>query len=44
MTIINFITVGIAALVSFIVTWLVAEYFIHPRDHWSKSRYVIFTL
>jgi len=43
-TIINFISNGIAALVYFIVTWLNAEFFIPLRDHWSKRRYVILTI
>jgi hypothetical protein len=31
----------ILALISFIITWLVSEFFIPPRDHWSKSGYSI---
>lgn len=44
MTIIYTIIAVIAALIVFILTWLVAEFFIPPRDHWSKSRYVIYTI
>lgn len=44
MTIIYSIIAGVAALIAFIITWLVSEFFIPPRDHWSKSRYVIFTI
>jgi hypothetical protein len=29
------------ALIAFIITWLVSEFFIPPRDHWSKSGYSI---
>jgi hypothetical protein len=32
----------IIALIAFIITWLVSEFFIPPRDHWSKSGYSIF--
>jgi len=31
----------IIALIAFIITWLVSEFFIPPRDHWSKSGYSI---
>ena len=31
----------ITALIAFIITWLISEFFIPPRDHWSKSGYSI---
>ena len=29
------------ALIAFIITWLVSEFFIPPRDHWSKSGFSV---
>lgn len=31
----------LVAIVAFIVTWLISEFFIPPRDYWSKSGYSI---
>jgi hypothetical protein len=31
----------LVAIVAFIVTWLISEFFIPPRDHWTKSGYSI---
>ena len=31
----------IIALIAFIITWLVSEFFIPPRDHWSKSGFSV---
>ena len=31
----------ITALITFIITWLISDFFIPPRDHWSKSGYSI---
>ncbi|MGD9492127.1 MAG: hypothetical protein AB7V36_02100 [Bacteroidales bacterium] len=39
------IALGIlAALVSFIIAFRVANYFIAPREHWRQSRYSILLL
>jgi len=34
----------IVAIIAFVITWLVSEFFIPPRDHWTKSGFVIFTI
>lgn len=44
MTIVYSIIAIVSALIAFIIAWLVSEFFIPPRDHWSKSRFVIFTI
>lgn len=44
MTVIYTIIAVIASIIAFIVTWLVSEFFIPPRDHWSKSGFVLFTI
>lgn len=31
----------IAAIIAFVIAWLVSEFFIPPRDHWSKSGFTI---
>lgn len=35
------ILAGIAGIIAFVIAWLVAEFFIPPRDHWSKSGFAI---
>jgi hypothetical protein len=35
------ILAGIGAVVAFVIAWLVSEFFIPPRDHWSKSGFTI---
>ncbi len=32
---------SILAIVAFFITWLVADFFIAPRDKWTKSGFVI---
>jgi hypothetical protein len=34
----------IVAIIAFVITWLVSEFFIPPRDHWTKSGFAIFTI
>ena len=41
MSILFSILAGICALVAFVIAWLVSEFFIPPRDHWSKSGFAI---
>lgn len=34
----------ILAVLAFVLTWKVSEFFIPPRDHWSKSAYAVFVV
>ena len=34
----------ILAVLAFVLTWRVSEFFIPPRDHWSKSAYAVFVV
>lgn len=31
----------IIAIAAFLITWAVSEFFIPPRDHWTKSGFTI---
>lgn len=44
MAIIFTIIAVMVAIIAFIITWLVSEFFIPPRDHWVKSGFVVFTI
>lgn len=35
---------GIVAIVTFIITFKISNFFIAPREHWSQSRYAIIVL
>ena len=41
MNILFSILVVIGGIIAFVVAWLVSEFFIPPRDHWSKSGFAI---
>jgi hypothetical protein len=30
-----------AAIIAFAIAWLISEFFIPPRDHWSKSGFAV---
>jgi len=34
----------IAAIVAFIITWRVSDFFIPPRYNWTKSAYSVFVI
>jgi hypothetical protein len=31
----------IMAIIAFGITWMISEFFIPPRDHWTKSAYSV---
>jgi hypothetical protein len=41
MTLLAFVLGIVAAIITFIITWLISDYFIPPRYNWAKSAFSV---